>query len=56
MESKIAPLPPPRLGLSRSYNPNRNSISNPDSWNSLIDEYIETYDNFLFIGDFNISM
>ena len=43
--------------LNRLYNPHRNSISNQlDSLNSIIDEYIETYDNFLFIEDFNGSV
>ena len=40
--------------LNASYNSHRNSISNTrDSFNSLIDKYIEAYDNFIFIQGCN---
>ena len=43
--------------LNCSYNPNQNSISNHlECLNSLIDEYSSSFDNFIFIGDFNVSI
>lgn len=46
-----------RLFLNESYNSQRNSVSiHLDPINSLVDEYIKIYDNFLFIGNFNVSL
>ena len=42
--------------LNCSYNPNQNSISNHlECLNRLIDEHSSSFDNFIFIGDFNVS-
>ena len=41
--------------LNCSYNPNQNSISNHvECLNRLIDEHRSSFDNFIFIGDFNV--
>lgn len=43
--------------LNESYNSQRNSVSiHLDPIYSLVDEYIKIYDNFLFIGNFNVSL
>ena len=40
--------------LNCSYNPHRNSISSHlECLNRVIDEHSKTYDNFIFIGDFD---
>ena len=42
--------------LNCSYNPNQNSVSNHlECLNRLIDEHSSSFDNFIFIGDFNVS-
>ena len=42
--------------LNCSYNPHQNLISNHlECLNRLIDEYSNSFDNFIFIGDFNVS-
>ena len=43
-----------KVVLNCSYNPRRNSISSHPEWlNRAIDEHSKTFDNFIFIGDFN---
>ena len=43
--------------LNCLYNPHRNSISTHlECLNRDIDEHSKTYDNFIFIGDFNIAI
>ena len=43
--------------LNCSYNPHRNSISSHlECLNRVIDEHSKTYDNFIFIGDFNVGI
>ena len=43
--------------LNCSYNPHRNSVpSHLDCLNCVIDEHSKTYDNFIFIGDFNVDI
>ena len=43
--------------LNCSYNPQRNSISGHlECLNRVIDEHSKTYDNFIFIRDFNIGI
>ena len=40
-----------------SYSPHRNSISSHLEYlNRVIDENSKTYDNFIFIGDFNVGI
>ena len=40
--------------LNCPYNPQRNLISSNLEWlNRVLDEDSKTYDNFIFIGDFN---
>ena len=42
--------------LNCSYNHHQNSISNHlECLNRLIDEHSSSFDNFIFIGDFNVS-
>ena len=42
--------------LNCSYNPYQNLISNHlECLNRLIDEHSNSFDNFIFIGDFNVS-
>ena len=42
--------------LNCSYNPHQNLISNHlECLNRLIDEHCSSFDNFIFIGDFNVS-
>ena len=42
--------------LNYSYNPHQNLISNHlECLNRLIDEHSYSFDNFIFIGDFNVS-
>ena len=42
--------------LNCSYNPHQNLISNHlECLNRLIDEHCYSFDNFIFIGDFNVS-
>ena len=43
--------------LNFSYNPHRNSISSHlECLNRVIDKDSKTYDNFIFIGDFNVGI
>ena len=43
--------------LNCSYNLHRNSISSHlECLNRVVDEHSKTYDNFVFIGDFNVSI
>ena len=42
--------------LNCSYNPHQNLISNHlECLNRLIDEHSNSFDNFIFIGDFSVS-
>ena len=42
--------------LNGSYNPHQNLVSNHlECLNRLIDEHSNSFDNFIFIGDFNVS-
>ena len=42
--------------LNGSYNPSQNSISNHlECLNRLIDKHSSSFDNFILIGDFNVS-
>ena len=43
--------------LNGSYNPNKNQILHHlECLNRILDEYDSDYDNFVFIGDFNINV
>ena len=43
--------------LNCSYNPHRNLISSHlECLHHVIDEHSKTYDNFIFIGDFNLGI
>ena len=43
--------------LNCSYNPHRDSISSHlECLNRVIDEHSKIYDNFIFIGDFNVGI
>ena len=42
--------------LNGSYNPNKSHISHHlECLNSLLDEYSKKYENYVFIGDFNVN-
>ena len=42
--------------LNGSYNPNKSQISHHlECLNSLLDEHSKKYENFVFIGDFNVN-
>ena len=42
--------------LNGSYNPNKSQISHHlECLNSLLDEYSKKYENYVFIGDFNVN-
>ena len=43
--------------MNGSYNPNKNQILHHlECLNRILDEYDSDYDNFVFIGDFNINV
>ena len=43
--------------MNGSYNPNKNQILHHlECLNRILDEYNSDYDNFVFIGDFNINV
>ena len=43
--------------LNGSYNPNKTQISHhPECLNRILNEYNSEYDNFVFIGDFNVNV
>ena len=42
--------------MNGSYNPNKSQISHHfESLNSLLDEHSKKYENYGFIGDFNVN-
>ena len=46
-----------KWSLNCWYSPHRNSISSHlECLNRVIDEHSKTYDNFIFIGDFNVGI
>ena len=43
--------------INGSYNPNKSFLSKHlECLNRIIDEYSKLYQNFLFLGDFNVSV
>ena len=43
------------MNMEAKYNPHQNLISNLECLNRLFDEHSSNFDNFIFIGDFNVS-
>ena len=43
--------------MNGSYNPNKSQICHHLEYlNSILDEYSKKYENYVFIGDFNVDM